>query len=187
MQAAPPTLVDPSTPSDGTIAADIADDLFGFGKLYETRPGERSTFGAHWCGPDTLTREWTVCARYPKSPADGDGQDVEIDCCALPTRFYRLRAAPSPNSVGAAKMGFALTTGSGMDRWAATTAELIAEGMVGMSEVQGELLDAAETVAAKLRGHHVDTCSRALVAECACDCGADALRAAIAKARGGAR
>lgn len=107
-------------------------DPFAF--MYDTRSDDRAVFGANWCGPDVLTHaEDIVIARYPKR---GDGHDVEVTCCALPARFYEVRALPTTNSVGESKPGFTLSTGSGseMAQWAHLTAKLIASGMVGPRE-----------------------------------------------------
>lgn len=106
-------------------------DPFAF--MYNTRHDDRAVFGANWCGPDVLPHaKDIVIARYPK-PDGGDGHDVEVTCCALPARFYEVRALPATNSVGDVKPGFTLATGSNnqMARWAHMTAKLIADGMIG--------------------------------------------------------
>ncbi len=105
-----------------------------FDRLYKTNTGDIAIFGDHWRGPDTLTRDWTLVARY-EAPENSDGLTAEVDCAAMPARFYRLRVLQGPNSCGEQQDGFCLSTGSGAEvgRWTALTAKLVSEGMVGLS------------------------------------------------------
>lgn len=99
--------------------------------MYRTRESDRAPFGEHWCGPAVLGRDFAIVARYP-NVLDGDGYDVVVECAACPARFYRVRALASADSCGTVRPGFVLSTGSGMGAWCSTTAEHIAEGMVGV-------------------------------------------------------
>ena len=71
---------------------------------------------------------------YPKDPADGDGQPVELYTCRMPAEFTTLKALPSENSVGKPIPGWKLSTGSGtrMRKLAEAIAEAAAEGMIGI-------------------------------------------------------
>lgn len=105
--------------------------------LYEVDRYEQKPFGFFWCGPtvgECLNREWQVIASYPGS---GDGYNVEVHCSAMPARFYKVVALPTPDSCGTERPGFALSTGSGtaMAELAACMAEEIATGMLTMAKV----------------------------------------------------
>lgn len=104
--------------------------MFGLYKAYDD---ERTVFGSHWCGQEELPHgEDVLVAKYPKDK-DGDGQSVDVYCCAMPARFYRLVVASEPNSIGDDQEGFQITTGSSCHELAAKLAEAIAGGMVGFA------------------------------------------------------
>ena len=104
-----------------------------FRSLYGARDYEREVFGDRWCGPDELPHAAsTLCAVYPKPAEDSDGQRVEVDVAAWPSRFYRIRALADKNSVGRPVEGVVLSTGSGMHQLAADLAQAFSEGMIGV-------------------------------------------------------
>ena len=84
-----------------------------------------------------MNGEWREIMRAVKTPVDGDGQSCAVDVCEMPAQFYRVRALPDTNSVGAQVEPFMLSTGSGDEckAWAMRTAYLIARGMVGLAHV----------------------------------------------------
>lgn len=105
-------------------------DPFDF--LYDSREDAKTAFRDHWCGPEKFEHgKDTLVAKYDKHPEDGDGQAVEVYCCAMPARFYRLRILAGPNSIGEVRPGFSVGTGSGQERLAAAIAKAISEGMLG--------------------------------------------------------
>lgn len=105
-------------------------DPFDF--LYDSREDAKTAFGVHWCGPSKFEHgEDALVAKYDKHPPDGDGQSVEVYCCALPARFYRLRVLAGPNSIGEVRPGFSVGTGSSQEELAASIAKAIADGMLG--------------------------------------------------------
>ena len=97
--------------------------------LYETREEDRIAFGENFTGVKKLEHAKDILVA--KFEGDGDGFDVEVYCCAMPARFYSIKALPTKNSVGELQDGFELTTGSGMLEWTAETAKQISGGMVG--------------------------------------------------------
>lgn len=109
------------------------DRLFGF--LYEDRAEDVAVFEGHWCrvASDANPKDWNLCARFEKVPGS-DGQSVEIYDSRWPARFYRLRALPDKNSIGAEVLGFTLSTGSGreMAELMVQLAKAISQGMVAM-------------------------------------------------------
>lgn len=97
--------------------------------LYEATHQDRAEFLGNWCGPDTFEHsKKMLVARYQGT---GDGQSVEVYCTAMPARFYALKVLPGKNSVGEDRQGYEITTGSDCQEWAAETAAMIAEGMLG--------------------------------------------------------
>lgn len=100
--------------------------------MHETSQDERAAFGSHWCGPDQMPHATMVKVATYHKPDGSDGHDCEVWCEAWPARFYSVRAAATVNSVGENKAGFSIGTGSGQHRWAALTAKLIADGMIGL-------------------------------------------------------
>lgn len=110
-----------------------------FASAYESRTADLSLYeGLEYCGPATFKHgEWRTVAKVPKITG-GDGQDVEIQECRLPARFYRLIACPGPNSVGRQQKGFVLSTGSGyeMGELIVRIAKEIGKGMIGWSSYQ---------------------------------------------------
>ena len=82
-------------------------------------------------------QDWREMQRFPKHPADGDGQSCAVDLAEMPAAFYRVRALPDTNSIGAPLAGFMLATGSGTAcrDWAVQTARMISRGMVGLESV----------------------------------------------------
>jgi hypothetical protein len=94
---------------------------------------DREIFGARYNPPKEFVHgEWYSVARFPKTSEDG--HEVEIDECRWPSRFFRLRALPTFNSIQESKPGFTLSTGSGddMGRLLVQVAEAIANGMLGL-------------------------------------------------------
>lgn len=77
--------------------------------------------------------DWTLIARYPKNPRDGDGQDVEVYCASLPAEFFLIRALETPNSVNDINSAFQLSTGSGVAELVAQIADAISRGMLGLN------------------------------------------------------
>lgn len=105
-----------------------------FDHLYMPYPEEVRAFGSAWCGPDRYTHATdALVARYV-APEESDGQTVEVYGCALPARFYRLRVLPKIGYGDRPMPGYALGTGGSKAEWAAETAALIADGMVGLHE-----------------------------------------------------
>ena len=74
-----------------------------------------------------------LIARYDRIP-DGDGQDVEVYCCAMPARFYTLKVLPARDSVGEPMSGYVISSGSGVGQLMARLAEEISRGMIGFTE-----------------------------------------------------
>jgi len=83
---------------------------------------------------------WREINRAIKVPG-GDGQSCAVDVCELPAKFYRLRALPDTNSVGAQVEPFMLSTGSGDEckDWALRTSYMIASGAVGLAHVETDV------------------------------------------------
>lgn len=107
-----------------------------FESLYEVRPEDKAPFGKHWMFPERFSHgEWALVAEYPKT--SGDGYDVRLYECRMPARFYKVEAIPTTNSIGKARPGFAISTGSGkgMLELAIRIAEVAADGMIDMKEV----------------------------------------------------
>ena len=84
-----------------------------FPEMYIVRPNERAHFADHWCGPDVLPYGEDVLIAQYVSPEDSDGQSCDVYCCAMPARFYTLKALSGKNSIGEPKKAFTLGTGSG--------------------------------------------------------------------------
>lgn len=105
-----------------------------FSSLYNVRHEDRAAFGAAWCGPvDVLPHGETLCAVYVAPPGT-DGQTAEVYVGAHPSRSYRIRVLAGANSCNEPQAGYTLSTGSGseMREWAAMTARLIRDGMIGV-------------------------------------------------------
>lgn len=99
---------------------------------YDVR-NQRVLNGLDYIGPDTFKHcEWYTVARI--SSGEGDGQDVEIQECRMPARFYRLIAHPTPNSVGEMSRGFTLSTGSGdeVGELLVALSKQVAQGMISV-------------------------------------------------------
>src|SRR5438105_10878099 len=79
---------------------------------------------------------WQLVAELPKDPQDGDGQIARIYEERMPARFFKVEAVAGSNSVGEAKPGFALSTGSGdeMGALCVRIAQAIALGMLGLND-----------------------------------------------------
>ena len=96
---------------------------------------ELLAFGNHWCGPETYKLwEETLVARYE---SEGDGQSVEVYCCAAPARFYTIKVLADTNSVGDPLKPWELGTGSSMADLAAKIAKAASRGMLGFHELEG--------------------------------------------------
>jgi hypothetical protein len=113
--------------------------MFDFDEfLYKMRDEDVKVFGSNfvYASKSLPHGEWVTMARYEKDPSNGDGLTVEIDCMTMPARCYRLRAIDGVDSVGEAKKGFTLSTGSGreMAELMASLAKATAEGMIGAHE-----------------------------------------------------
>ena len=81
--------------------------------------------------------EWREVYRAEAKPKS-DGQTAIVEECRLPAKFYRLRVLDGLNSMGEHQDGFTMTTGSGSaaGAWARLTADMIAEGMIGLAQVE---------------------------------------------------
>lgn len=79
--------------------------------------------------------DWHILADYPR--AHEDGQDSAIYVAAMPAKFYRIVALPVSTAYGD-KPGFALDTGSGMERLAQKIAQAVSEGMLGIATEGGQ-------------------------------------------------
>jgi len=101
----------------------IVYDTDGFHELLEHT---RDVFGDHLVS-SRVGQELVLIARYPRNPVNGDGQDVDVYCAAMPAEFFQIHALP-----GNGKPEFTLSTGSGMEKLVAEIAEAISEGMLGM-------------------------------------------------------
>jgi hypothetical protein len=101
--------------------------------LYQADEAQRAPFGKHWCGPKVFEHgKEALIATYQKAEG-GDGQSVDVYCCALPAMFYELKVKSEPNSIGKEQPAFSVSAGSGrveMAKFAAHLAELIADGMI---------------------------------------------------------
>ena len=101
-----------------------------FDYLYNAMLEDMTVFGDKWCGPARLEHgKDTLIAQYPKDPPDGDGYPVDVYCCAMPARFYKIVAHPSRNSVDESKNGFTIGTGSIDCEFVAQLAKSISQGM----------------------------------------------------------
>lgn len=106
-----------------------------FGSLYTPYQHEREAFGDNWCGPNSYQHMQDVlCASY-KAEDGGDGQDVDVYCCAMPARFYTIVGKPGKNSCGDPAPGWEFGTGSSGSRLAADIAKAASEGMLGFHPV----------------------------------------------------
>lgn len=115
----------------------MSDDVFPslFGSMYQPYGKERSVFGEHWCGPEQYQHmEYALCASY-KAVEGGDGQDVDVYCCAMPARFYTIVGKPGVNSVGEPVPAWEFGTGSSAAQLAADMAKAASEGMLGFHPV----------------------------------------------------
>jgi hypothetical protein len=98
--------------------------------FYIIEPEEKEVFGDHWCGPDKYKYgEDTLIAKYPVTE-NTDGQSVEIYCCALPARFYKLHVLESLNSLDKIQPAYTISTGSSAWNIAALIAKNITNGML---------------------------------------------------------
>lgn len=104
--------------------------------LYEPYEDEKKIFGEHWCGPNGYEHGKFVRIAHYDAEEGGDGQPVDVHCCAMPARFYTIKALPAHNSIGEPKKPFQLGTGSGvgMAELAAKMAEAIFDGMLRLDE-----------------------------------------------------
>jgi hypothetical protein len=107
-----------------------------FEELYKPYDSEKQAFRENWIGPEAYKHmEEALIAKYEPRP---DGQPVEVYCTACPARFYTLKVAPYPNSLGKPEKGYEITTGSSMAKFAAELAGLIANGMIGFRPVKSK-------------------------------------------------
>lgn len=107
--------------------------------LYDPDERDRAIFGEHYIsGGPFVYGEWRLVARFQKR--GGDGQDVEIDECRMPARFFRLRALAGRDSVDGALPAFTLSTGSGdeVGQLMVALAQQIVMGMVGLRGADDE-------------------------------------------------
>ena len=74
----------------------------------------------------------TLLKHFDKSPADGDGQPVDVFVTAMPAKFYTIKAYASKNSGGDPVLPFTFGTGSGMEKLALAIAKAASEGMIGL-------------------------------------------------------
>ena len=83
----------------------------------------------------------TLLKHFDKSPADSDGQPVDVFVTAMPARFYTIKAYASKNSCGDEVAPFELATGSGdkMKELALAIAQAASEGMIGL-HTEGEAI-----------------------------------------------
>lgn len=109
------------------------DSIFGeTDKGYRLLSSTTLAFGEHLVS-EHAKRDWTLIAKYPKTPKDGDGQDVEVYCAALPAAFFLIKALPTPNSMNEIKNGFQLSTGTGMEKLVDEMATAISAGMLALN------------------------------------------------------
>lgn len=73
--------------------------------------------------------EWVPVARVPQS---GDGQDVVIEECAMPARFYRIVVGDKMDRVGGPRTRIELATGSSAYDLVWALAKNVANGMLGV-------------------------------------------------------
>ena len=110
-----------------------------FNEIDRPYDSELKAFGANWCGPEHYPHgEDVLVARYPKETDDdgkGDGQSVDVYCCAMPARFYILKVKSEPNSIGDNQDAFEVRTGSSEAKTAAIIAEKVASGMLGFYSI----------------------------------------------------
>jgi hypothetical protein len=101
-----------------------------FDSWYVPYASERAAFGVNWTDPQIYKYgEYIGCALYIR-PEKSDGQSVEVSCCAMPARFYKLNVLPGATSVGEERPGYVVTFGSGQAEIAAQIANAIREGML---------------------------------------------------------
>ena len=106
-----------------------------FDGLYTPYQHELEAFGDNWCGPDVYPHMQDVlCASY-KAAEGGDGQSVDVYCCAMPARFYKIVARPGVNSVGDPIPAWEFGTGSSASKLAAEMAHAASKGMLGFNSV----------------------------------------------------
>jgi hypothetical protein len=106
-----------------------------FNSLYRPYQHELEAFGDNWCGPESYAHMQDVlCAAY-KAAEGSDGQDVDVYCCAMPARFYKIAARPGVNSAGDLVPAWEFGTGSSASKLAADIAKAASEGMLGFNPV----------------------------------------------------
>lgn len=105
-----------------------------FDSMYESRRTDQKVFGKYWMGPFKFEHGKDTPIAFYKAEEGSDGMNVEVECCAMPARFYKIRVLPTPNSVGEMKPGFTLTTGSSCAELAAQIAEAARDGMLGLEK-----------------------------------------------------
>lgn len=107
-----------------------------FDFMYKVRPDDIEPFGDRWCGPaDQFNHLEDHLVAVYKSKDNSDGQSVEVFASAAPARFWVIRVQEDLNSVAETQDQFEIRTGSGgreMATWVNQTAEMIAEGMLGV-------------------------------------------------------
>lgn len=92
-------------------------------------------FGAAFLDPqESGHAEKVLIARYPKTPADGDGQSVNVYCALWPAAAFSIVAIAGANSTGHPKQKFTLNTGAGwgVPELTAAIAKSIADGMLSL-------------------------------------------------------
>jgi len=103
-----------------------------FDSPYELNTSTVEAFAEHLIDKNIRVEhgKLTLIAKYPKNPADGDGQSVEVYCYAAPAEFFTIKALGDKNSYSENKTVFTLETGSGMAYLSAQIAQAISEGML---------------------------------------------------------
>jgi hypothetical protein len=100
--------------------------------MYKTDEMKKA-LGDSFCGPNILPHGQEVRIAIFAEDSENDGNGVELYCCAMPAKFYTVKALDGKNSLGKDIKGFSLNTGSSELDWAVTTAKMINEGMLGCS------------------------------------------------------
>ena len=122
----------------------MSDKLFG--KLYDLSIDEVAPFGFNYIPSNKryVYGEWRLIAQYPSLP-ESDGQSVDVYCCAMPARFYRLIVKKEPNSTGDIKEAYRVKTGSGAHKLTAKLAKAISWGMLSFEKEENHGPTSRET------------------------------------------
>lgn len=111
-----------------------------FDFLYTPRDEVR-WFGACWCGPAKYDHAAEHLIAIIPHQEGGDGQTVEVYCCAMPAQFFSANVLAGPNSVGDTQPAYRITSGSSQGKLIADIAKAISEGMLGfeaLAAVRGD-------------------------------------------------